>query len=469
MLRVKLLFLFIICTLDLLSQNIEDMISESISNSYEIKLAKTELKIAELEFRNFLLSLRPTLSVSGNVPVYNKDNYAITQPDGTIRFLRRSQNYSNIGLSISQPLPFTGGSISLNSDLYRYDDFVSKTKRYNGTPVFLQLQQPLSAFNSYKWDKIIVPLKLQEARQTLTLRLNQLIYDVFKAYFDIIDAQINKDLAKTNLDNNSLNLTNEKRKMQLGITTEDKVLQLEIQQLNSQREIETANLAIQSAFNNLYLLLNKQDTLTYHLKIPEILPEVSFDKNQLIEEAQKQLPQYISFQRKLLEAKSNTARIKSQNNSINITASYGLTNSALTIPSIYQNTNDQQRFSIGFSFPLISWGKKKNNISAAKLQENIINLSNKIDEAKIKSEIITLINEIHLLKKSVLSNQRIDTLTEKRFAITNRLFQSGKASLLEIQAAQTDKDNARRNYIQSLRRFWESWYLLKLKTNSSLH
>lgn len=466
MLKINIFFFFIICSFDLLSQNIENFISEAISNSYEIQLAKAELKIADFEFRNFQISLRPTLSVSGNVPVYNKDNFAITQPDGTIRFLRRSQNYSNVGFSISQPLPFTGGSISLNTDLYRYDDFVSKTKRYNGTPVFLQVQQPLFAYNSYKWDKIIEPLKLKEARQKLSLQINQLTYDVCKAYFDILDAQTNKDLAKKNQETISVNLDQEKRKMQIGTSTEDKVLQLEIQKLNSQREYEAAELVLQSAFNNMYLIINKQDTLCYQINIPEILPPLQLNKDQLFEETQKQLPIYLSFQRKLLEAKSNTALIKSKNNSINVTASYGLTNSALTIPSIYQNTNDQQRFSIGFSLPIISWGKKKNNISVARLQEKIIDINNKLDEAKLKAEINTLINELPLLKKTVLSNLRIDTLTEKRYIITNRLFQTGKASLLEIQASQSEKDYARRNYIQALRRFWESWYLLKLKTNS---
>lgn len=447
-------------------QGIEEFISQGISNSYQIRLAKNELQIAEAAFSIYRVAARPTLNINGNIPAYNKDYSGIIQPDGTIKFLRRSQNYSNAGFSIAQPLPFTGGTLSLNTDLYRFDDLVAKNKQYNGTPAFLQLQQPLFAYNRFKWDKQIEPLKLQEAKLNLALQTNQFSYDVCRVFFDVLDAQSNRQLAAVNLDNAVVNLTQEKRKLQLGTSAEDKVLQLEIQQLNSQREIEAAELAIQSAFAGLRLIVNNKDTLTYELRVPESLPILQLNREQLIEEAKKQLPVYISFQRKLLEAKSNTAQVKAQNNQVNLMASYGLTNSAGSVPGIYQNPNDQQRFSIGFSVPLITWGKKKNSITAARLQEKQVELNNKAEEAKLVAEITSILNELPLLQKNVASAKRIDTLTQKRYIVANRLFQTGKTSLLELQAAQTEKDNARRNYLLALRRFWEGWYLVKAKINT---
>ena len=79
-------------------------------------------------------------------------------------------------------------------------------------------------------------------------------------------------------------------------------------------------------------------------------------------------------------------------------------------------------------------------------------------------EIASLINELPVLKNNIGQSLALDTLSQKRFLITTRLYQSGKASLLELQAAQTEKDNAKRNYIAALRKFWESYYLLKART-----
>lgn len=446
--------------------SLEDFISLANQKSFKAAYNKRELEIATLAYRQYKLSANPVISLGGNAPVYNKDNYGITQPDGTIKFLRRSQNYSNAVFGISQPLPFTGGSIALNTELYRFDDLVAKTKQYNGTPVFLQWQQPLFAYNRFKWDKQIEPLKWREAKQTFTLQQNQLANEICTAFFDVIDAQTDQQLAEVNLSYSSVNLTQEKRKLQLGTSTEDKVMQLEIQLLNNQREKENAKLALQNAFARLKLLINSTDTSTYELSIPENLPQLSIHKEALLEETKKQLPEYIKFQRKLLEAKSNTAQVKAQNNQVNLTASYGLTNSASTLSSIYQNPNDQQRFSIGFTVPLITWGKNKNSINTAKLQEEQVALANKSEESKMIAEIVSIINEIPLLQKNIITSKKIDTLTQKRFAIANRLFETGKISLLELQAAQTEKDNARRNYIRALRKFWENLYLLRLKTNT---
>jgi outer membrane protein TolC len=243
-------------------------------------------------------------------------------------------------------------------------------------------------------------------------------------------------------------------------------LQLEIQELNTLREAAAAQLRIDKARLYLQLVVNSPDISRLEIQLPDNLPILNLDKQQLLTDAKKQLPLYINFQKEILEAKSNTARVKAQNNQVNLTASYGLTNTANNIPAIYQNPNDQQRFSIGFAIPLITWGKNKNSIAAARLQEKQAELINKAEEARWLSEITSLINELPALQRNVTAARRIDTLTQKKYSITNRLFQSGKASLLELQAAQSEKDIARRNYIQALRQFWESWYLLKVKTNS---
>ena len=442
---------------------LEQTIELAKRNSYAAQLSGNENKLAALNYTAFKLAGKPSLFFYGNAPVYNKDNYAVTQPDGSIKFLPRSQNYSNVGIGFSQPINFTGGTLAINTDLYRFDNFVTKTKQYNGTPFFLRLTQPLFKYNAYTWDKLIVPLKLQEAALTQKADILQIEYDVCKLYFDIAEAQSNEQLAISNLQNSNANLTIEKRRAQLGVSTEDKVLQLEMQQINSQQQQRAAQLTIQQAFLALHTFINSADTANRQLEIPEQLPAISIDKEKIIAVAKKNLPQYLSFQRKKLEAQSKTDEAQKQGRQIDLVASYGLNNAATNLSAIYRNPQDQQRFSIGFAIPVADWGKRKNNMAVAKLQEEQVEINNKQEEAKLISEIINLVNELPVLKSNATQSLLLDTLSQKRFSITNRLFQSGKVSLLELQAAQAEKDNARRNYIAALRRFWESYYLLKVK------
>lgn len=433
-------------------------------NSYTAQSSANEWKLAGLNYAAFKISSKPSLSFYGNAPVFNKDNYAVTQPDGSIKFLSRSQNYSNVGIGFSQPLPFTGGTVAVNTDLYRFDDFVGKTKQYNGTPVFVRLTQPLFKYNAYKWDKQIEPLKLQEAEKTMKAITIEMEYEVCRLYFDIIEAQVSHQLAISNGENTSTNLAIEKRRVQLGVSTEDKVLQLEIQQISSRQEQTTGQLNISKAFSALQTYINSADTTIKQLQVPEQMPSLDIDKEKAIASAKQNLPLYLSFQRKKLEGQSKTAEAKMQGRQIDLVVSYGLNNAALNIPSIYKNPQDQQRFSIGFNIPIADWGRRKNNLAVAKIQEEQIDIGIKQDEAKLVTEITNLLNELPVLQRNIQQSLLLDTLSQRRFTITNRLFQSGKTSLLELQAAQTEKDNARKNYILTIKRFWESYYLFRVKT-----
>lgn len=447
---------------------LEEFISLAAKNSYTAKTASNNFQLANITYKTFRLSLKPALSFGGNVPVFNKDNYAVTQPDGSILFLSRSQNYSNIGFGFSQPVVATGGIVSVNTDIYRFDDFVAKTKQYNGTPVFLRLSQPLFSYNSFKWNKKIEPLKLQEAASEQKISMHQSAYEICRLYFDVITAQVNEQIAATNFQNSMTNLTIERRKVELGVSTEDKVLQLEMQQLNSEQDQAAAQSAIQKAFLALRTFIISSDTGVVQLQLPERLPVFNTDKEEAIAAAKKNLPQFLSYYRKKLEAESKVAEAKTKGRKIDLIASYGLNNAAADLSGIYRNPQDQQRFSIGFNIPIADWGRRKNELAFARLQKEQVEINNMQEEAALLADITNLVSEIQLLKININKALQLDTLAEKRFSITNRLYQSGKATLLEMQAAQLEKDNAKRNYVNGIKMFWETYYLFRLKTGMEL-
>lgn len=444
--------------------SLPDFIFTARANSYMAQSTKFEVQLATLLLTDFKLTNRPLLSFAGNIPGYNKDNYAITQPDGSIKFLPRSQNYSNIGFSFTQPLLFSGGSISINTDLYRFDNFTTHSKEYYGTPFFVKLFQPLFKYNSYKSEKQIISLKKSEADQTYLLAQHQIDYDACRLFFSVISAQEDEKLAAANLENNTANLTIEKRRFQLGVSTEDNVIGLEMQQIDSRQQQAMALLSIRKAFAELNNYFNSTDTTIKTFQLPEMLPAVLPDKKMMLEQAKLNLPQYISFDRMRKENETKIAEAKMQGREIDLNVSYGLNNTSVDLPAIYHNPQTQQRFSIGINMPKTDGGRRKNKIAIAKTQQEQTEVSIKKEEANLMSEISMLTDEIYALKNNVVESLQFDSLAEKRYKITNRLFQSGKASLLELQASQTEKDNARKKYIIALQKFWESWYLLKAKT-----
>jgi outer membrane protein len=440
---------------------------EAIKKSYPQLIAQKKQEQAVLVFKNFTLTNKPTLSVYGNIPVYNKDNYAVTQPDGSIKFLPRSQNYSNAGIGFTQPIAATGGSLSINTDLYRFDNFTDKTKLYNGTPFFVRLQQPLFAFNTWQWDKKIAPLTLQTANKEMLLAVHQTTYDVCRLYFDVLTAQVNEELAQSAYANATTNLSIEKRRTQLGTSTADKVMQLEIQQLTALANTSSALQDKQAALMLLDTYINSTDTgmqiLTWPVSNKTNIPDTA----KALQAAKDNLPAFSLQQEQQLLVKRKMEEAKKQGKQIDLVASYGFNNAAANLGGIYNNPQNQQRFSIGFNVPIADWGRQKNNRAAAKLEEEHLQLMQAKEKATLQTEIKNLVLLLPILEKQIVIALNLDTLATKRFDIANRLFQSGKISLLELQAAQTEKENAKRTYLDTVRRFWETAYLLNLKTNTA--
>ena len=448
------------------SQTLNDFLQAARRQSTTVMLAKKEQELAHVRFGGFRLSGKPSVELTGNIPGYNRDNTAVTQPDGTILFVPRSQTYGNAGVGFVQPLLFSGGNISVNTELYRFDNLRTHTTRYNGTPVFLRLSQSLFNYNSYKWEKQIEPLRLQEATATYRLAELQLDADICRLYFEVVSAQQDTWLATNNLGYITTNLDNEKRKLQLGTTTEDKTLQLEMQLIRSRQQLLESGLQSRQMYRELCTLAGNPDTSLRILQLPENIPASLPDAATSVERARKNLPAFIAFDRKRKEAAAKKEEAQRQGRQVDLTASYGLNNSSETIGAIYKNPQDQQRFSIGLRIPILDGGRRRNAVAQSKILEEQVLLQQKSETDKILLRIAVLSEDLLTLKNNISQSLQLDTIAQKRFLISNRLFQSGKLSLLEWQSAQTEKDNAHRGYVLALQRFWETWYAFRVATNT---
>lgn len=449
--------------------SLTDFIKLAQTESYTVQSAKVQYQIAELNYKLFRSNYKPALLFNSNALSYNKDNFEVRQPDGSVKFLNRSQNFSNIGFSFAQPISATGGTISLNTDLYRFDDFIAGTKQYSGTPVYIRLQQPLFAFNKYKWDKQTEPIKLKEAATEYQSVNRRVAFEICKLFFDIAEAKANERLAEINIQDTKTNIEAEKRRLQLGVTTEDKILQLEVHKLSAAQQCIESTAIVQRTVTALLFYLGRSDSFPVNISLPETIPPVSADKKSILAKAKENSLTALSNHRKTIEAAAGLANAKLTGRQVTLTASFGLNNAASTLPAVYENPNTQQRFSIGFSFPVIDGGRRRLNMELAMLDDKKNKLTGKNDEMILLQETNELIEQLFISKTKIETAKGLDTIAAKRYLITNRLFQLGKTSVSELQTAILDKDNAHRNYISALRMFWETYYLLQWKSNSDLN
>lgn len=439
-------------------------INLATATSIRSKVAQTRQQLGRYQYDIFKSELKPQISLYGNLPGFSKEFATVTQPDGTIKFEPIQQGLSSFGVGLTQRIAATGGQISFNSDLSRFRDQRSSSTLFNATPIYVRLDQPLLAVNPLKWQRRIEPLKLKEAELNYMQEMHTLAADVTQLFFDVLEAQADAAIAEANLKNTTYNYALEQKRIPLGTTGEDKLLQLELQVLNSRQQLQQAVYRSEMGLLNLRNLMGIADSLPYTCALPTALPANPITLEKAIEMAKTNRPEFIAFERKRMEARQEVAEAKAERQQVNLNASYGLNRADPLLGTVYANPQSQQRFSIGFNVPIVNWGRRQAALKTAQALEQLTLYTNAIDEQTINQEIITLYNNLNLLSKNIQLATATDSVAARRFDLSNRLYQSGKLTITDLTLAQAEKDTARRAYITALRQFWKAWYAFKRVT-----
>src|SRR5689334_19156420 len=112
---------------------LQEAIQMAQQNGSLAQVARSNRDAARWQDRAFNSRLRPQLFLTGNAANLNHGINAVPQPDGTTQFLGQSQNQSSLQMGFSQRIPLTGGTISVGSQLSRFDQFGDANRKYYQT------------------------------------------------------------------------------------------------------------------------------------------------------------------------------------------------------------------------------------------------------------------------------------------------------------------------------------------------
>ena len=152
-----------------------------------------------------------------------------------------------------------------------------------------------------------------------------------------------------------------------------------------------------------------------------------------------------------------------RNNGFNadITATFGLTNTANDPSQLYSNPVDYERFSLNFSMPIVDWGKNKAEISMARSNRELVRNSIEQQAINFDEEVILQVSQYELQKENLKIAGKADTIAQKRYEVARQRYIAGKISVTDLNLANTERDLARRDYLASLRSFWINYYNIR--------
>lgn len=431
--------------------SLQDAIAIAENKSPQLAQIKSKSDETLLNYKVYIAGLKPTVILNSSLPNFNKNSYAVRQPDGTINYRFVSQNNSLLGLSISKKFP-DGGSLALNTDLSRFDDFRSSFKQYSSSPINVRLNLPLFSHYSRKLENETWKKSLELSEEQFKFSKNLLIHSIIDAYFDLLEAEMTKNLNLQYVLASQKNFDIEQKRIALGTTSDDRVLQLKIQYLNNVNNLYYSKEVYDVNKNNFSNIIPLQDTV-YTLKLPmpsdtftvEALNKRKFIKNNSAFEVQK-----LNLQKKL-----NLVR---QRSTSNLSLSYGFVNVSENFSDAYSNFRPQQVLSVNLSIPVFDFGKRRSEISLVnheieylELQNKNLNIQGALDEKNARLKFKNLLDRVQVAND-------LSQSAGERYNLAQQLYRIGKLQIFELNNAQISKDAAAKNLISLLRQLWSVYY-----------
>jgi outer membrane protein TolC len=426
--------------------------------------AETRKENRYWQYRLYQSNYRPKLWLNGDLPDYNRDFFLNRLDDGTIRFQEREQTTGTLNLGLQQPLSLTGGSLWVNSNLSRYNDYQFNIGQWSGTLMNVRLEQPLFSFNRLRWDRQTEPLYYEESKREFVEELENLSVKAVQAFFDVVQAQVALQVAELNRAANDTIHRTEQQRFELGTTTREKLLQAEVQGLRARQEVTQARMNLQNARLALRTLAGLPGQDDFTLLLPVDVKKITIDEETALYYARQNRAASLSFQRRKIEAARDVARARGERYRVNLVASYGLNNSATDFNQVYRDPLSQQRINVGFTVPVVDWGRNQASMRIAQANQKLTEYLVQQEERNLEREIITQVNQFKTISDQLEVSQRLREVADERYAVTRQRYLAGKADITAVVIAQQEKDAAIRGYLDALRTYWQLYYDLRRLT-----
>lgn len=338
-----------------------DAIRIAQSNSFDAQLARFSFLSSHWAYKSYKAELLPSMSLSGGLMNFNHSRVeARNAEDGKINYVDNNSLVNSLTLSLQQPVSSLGGTLSLQSYLYRLDQFDYKMTTYNTLPLRLSYSQPFTSYNEWKWRKKTEPKEYEKAKRVYQESIEDIAIKVSSLYFAAISAlsDYQQSLAKSQ-DLEELYRISQRR-LELGTITKGDLLQLELSKLNAEVTVNEAKVKLNDSLYDLFSYMRVTDYEHANLLPPENVLDMVLNVNDVLLKARTNSSHAITQDLELIAAQQNLAKAKSaQGIQMHLNAEVGFNRTADGFAAAYSHLQDNEIIGVTVTVPIFDWGVKK--------------------------------------------------------------------------------------------------------------
>lgn len=442
--------------------DLQSYISAALDLSNDVKNAKSRFLSAYWDYRSFKASFLPSLNLNSNIPQFTNALVANTE-NGTTVYRATNSFQESVSLSINQKVGLTGGAFSIVTSLVKYDAIEpDRNTTYTSQPINITYSQNLFGVNWLKWQKKIDPLKYEEARRSYLYQVESAKLAAISKFFDLAIAQQNLRVAAVNLKNADTLYKISQGRYRLGSISESDVMQMELTKLNAESAYNQRLVDLENAQNKFRSFLGISDKRDINIIVPKEVPEMMLAYERVLEQARKNNPDIVRFNRQVLEAERWLDQNRRETGfTANLNATLGFNQTSSTVFDAYKNIRPSQTANITLSMPILDWGQRRGKIKMA--ESNLDLVKGQIEQQQIEFDqnIYVMVMRFNQMGQKYRIASKADTIAQLRYKVSVDRFIAGKISVLDLNTALTEKDNANSNFVNTMRDFW--WYYYDLR------
>lgn len=222
--------------------------------------ARHSFRSAYWNYKYYCANYLPTLKLTSN-PYLDRAINKVTLGDGNVKFVEQNLLSTDLTLSLTQNIPWTGGTLFVETAAQRLDLFSNDTYSWQTSPINIGYSQSLFGYNNLKWDRRIEPIRYSEAKKTFVETLELVAANATEKFFNLAKAQSNYEIANTNYANADTLYIYAQGRYNIGTISENEMLQLEINKLTEETNRMNAHIEMENCMQELRSYLGIQEDI----------------------------------------------------------------------------------------------------------------------------------------------------------------------------------------------------------------
>lgn len=443
--------------------SLEQAISIAQDSTVASRVSRSSLSRAQWEYQEYLASQKLQLSLVLD-PNYQKFSF---EPQ-LHYFKQRDYNMlSTFGeLRLEKQASSIGGQFYAGSSLLWTEYFASSSnvpRLFSTVPLDVGYTNKMLGYNEHKWDNQIQKHREETEEKAFRHSLAEIARKTGELYIDYLVCTSLLKIYATNSEVFGQIYEIGKEKFGMAAISKNELSALQLQYLNAENTLFNAEQEIAVSRKNLLSHLNIEDSGQQITVIEPELPHFpAIDKEEAIALAKENNPGCRKKEEELLLAKqrSDKARVQASILQTALDVSIGLQSQAATFASAYSNINPFFYGGITFRIPIVDGGLAKSRKKSAEAE--LQRAENAFDEEQrqIVLDVENALKEFNAQQSLLERTKDVLLIADESFDMAQELYRNGEADINTFMLAQSRKDDAYMNYLNSLRSYWNSYYTL---------